>query len=50
MTRKMIIEKAEDAVLQHNKKMAWLSDEENRENRSNIFKYPFSNKKKRGLK
>ena len=30
----MIMEKVEDAVMQHNKKMTWLSDEENRENRS----------------
>ena len=33
VTRAMIMEKVEDAVTQHNKKMAWLSDEENRENR-----------------
>jgi hypothetical protein len=30
----MIMEKVEDAVKQHNKKMSWLSEEENRENRS----------------
>jgi hypothetical protein len=30
----MIMEKVEDAVKQHNKKMTWLSEEENRENRS----------------
>ena len=33
ITRAMIMEKVEDAVKQHNKKMTWLSDEENRENR-----------------
>ena len=42
----MIMEKVEDAVMQHNKKMTWLSDEENRENRSHsppsFYKIMFS--------
>ena len=33
VSRNMIMERVEDAVKQHHKKMAWLSDEENRENR-----------------
>jgi hypothetical protein len=33
LRRKMIMEKVADAVRQHNKKMTWLSEEENRENR-----------------
>jgi len=40
VTRAMIMEKVEDAVTQHNKKMAWLSDEENRENRQVIYSKP----------
>lgn len=33
VTRAMIMERVEDAVKQHVQKMAWLSEEENRENR-----------------
>ena len=39
ITRAMIMEKVEDAVKQHNKKMTWLSDEENRENRCTFTVY-----------
>ena len=34
VSRQMIMDKVDDAVVQHQKKMGWLSEEENRENRS----------------
>lgn len=40
ITKKMIMERVEDSVKQHNKKMTWLSDEENRENRQVIYHKP----------
>jgi len=40
VTKHMIMEKVEDAVKQHTKKMAWLSDEENRENRQVSYHKP----------
>lgn len=40
VSRKMIMEKVEDAVRQHNKKMTWLSEEENRENRQVSYSKP----------
>merc|ERR1719315_161870 len=38
VSRKMIMERVEDAVKQHSQKMAWLSDDENRENRTTPYK------------
>jgi len=40
VTRAMIMEKVEDAITQHHKKMAWLSEEENRENRQVLYHKP----------
>jgi len=40
VSRAMIMEKVEDSVVQHHKKMAWLSDEENRENRQISYQKP----------
>merc|ERR1719369_2424649 len=40
VSRGMIMEKVEDSVEQHHKKMAWLSDEENRENRQVVYHKP----------
>merc|ERR1719369_2280899 len=42
ITRTMIMEKVEDSVRNHNKKMTWLSDEENRENRQAVYQKPGS--------
>ena len=38
MSREMIMEKVDGAVEQHSQKMAWLSEEENRENRKTGYK------------
>jgi len=40
VSRAMIMERVEDAIQQHHKKMAWLSDEENRENRQVAYHKP----------
>jgi len=40
VSRAMIMERVEDAIQQHHKKMAWLSDEEDRENRQVIYHKP----------
>jgi len=42
ITRTMIMEKVEDSVRNHNKKMTWLSEEENRENRQAVYQKPGS--------
>lgn len=42
VSRTMIMEKVTDAVKQHNKKMTWLSEEENRENRQVAYSKPGS--------
>ena len=39
VSRAMIMERVEDAIQQHHKKMAWLSDEEDRENRWDLSDY-----------
>ena len=38
--RSMIMEKVKDAQVAHSQKMAWLSDEENRENRQVAYRTP----------
>ena len=38
--RQMIMEKVEDSRVAHRQKMAWLSDEENRENRQVGYRHP----------
>jgi len=40
ITKAMIMEKVQDAVKNHIKKMSWLSDEENRENRQVLYHKP----------
>merc|ERR1719447_705411 len=42
ITRTIIMEKVEDSVRNHNKKMTWLSEEENRENRQAVYQKPGS--------
>jgi len=42
VTKAMIMDKVLDSKKQHEQKMAWLSDEENRENRQVIYKTPGS--------
>jgi len=38
LTRAMIMEKVEDAVISHEKKVQWLSEDEVRENRQSVYK------------
>merc|ERR1719187_212265 len=40
VSRQMIMDKVDDAVIQHQKKMGWLSEEENRENRQTAYQKP----------
>ena len=40
VSREMIMEKVEDSRVAHRQKMAWLSDEENRENRQVGYRHP----------
>jgi len=40
VSKAMIMERVEDAIKQHHKKMAWLSDEEDRENRQVAYHKP----------
>merc|ERR1719447_1498795 len=40
VSRAMIMERVEDAQIAHSQKMAWLSDEENRENRQVAYRTP----------
>jgi len=40
VSRQMIMDKVDDAVVQHQKKMGWLSEEENRENRQTAYQKP----------
>jgi len=49
VTRQMIMERVDDAVKQHSQKMAWLSEEENRENRQTGYKSAKEGVNKLGL-